>query len=192
MRIFNTENGFAPVGSGYLYAALAKDFTEDYSLDDMDDLGYIKDGESFKLTSTPIINKYKSANKGAVGTVVTGYDTSCETGIISFNPAYVAKYLTGGDVEQVTVGTKKGTRLYGNSDAQRPEVFLVFVGTDKTTGQEARIVMPKCVWTSDFELEFNAEDITALNYGFDCLDVTLSDGRQITHWTDWLGDDVTE
>ena len=45
---------------------------------------------------------------------------------------------------------------------------------------------------SDFELEFNAEDITALNYGFDCLDVTLSDGRQITHWTDWLGDDVTE
>lgn len=192
MRIFELENdSFAPVGSGYLYAMLAKDFTEDYNLDEMDDLGYIKDGESFKITSTPTMNKYKSANKGSVGSLVTGYDTSCETGIISFNPVYVSKYLTGTDIKNVTVGEKNGKRIYGNSDAQRPEVALVFVGADKS-GAEIRLVMPKCVWNSDFELEFNAEDITALNYGFDCHDVVLKDNSRVTYWLDILNAPVQE
>ena len=184
MRFFETVNGTVTVGSGNLYAMLAKDFTEDYSLTEMDDLGYIKEGESAKLTSEPEIGEINSANKGAVASYVKKYTNTFETGIISYNPETVAKYLTGADVEDITVGNKKGKRTYGNAHMQRPEIALVFVGEDEDTGKEVRIVMPKCVWTSSYELDFNTDDPVALNYGFKLLDVTLPNGKLGAYWKD--------
>lgn len=186
MKFFETENGSVAVGSGYLYATLAKDFTEEYSLETMDDLGYIKEGESAKLTSEPDIGEVNSANKGAVGSYVKKYTTTFETGIISYNPTTVAKYLTGSDIVDVTVGKKKGKRTFGNIDAQRPEIALVFVGVDESTGEETRLVMPKCVWTAVYELEFNTDDPVALNYSFKCLDTKLPNGKVGSFWRDDL------
>ena len=186
MKFFETENGSVSVGSGYIYAMLAKDFTENYDLKTMDDLGYIKEGESAKLTSEPDIGEVGSANKGDVGSYVKKYTTTFETGIISYNPVTVAKYLTGSDVTDITVGEKKGKRTYGNTKMQRPEIALVFVGTDEDTGEETRIVMPKCVWTAAYELEFNTDDPVALNYTFKCLDVTLPNGKLGSFWRDDL------
>lgn len=192
MKIFNTENGSVPVGSGYLYATLAKDFTENYDLETMDDLGYIKEGESAKLTSEPEMLEVGSANKGDVGSAVKKYVTTFETGIISYNPVTVAKYLTGSDVDDVTVGNKTGKRTYGNTNMQRPEIALVFVGTDEITGEEIRLVMPKCVWTAAYELDFNTDDPVALNYAFKCLDTMLPNGKRGAFWRDDLTGAVAE
>lgn len=172
------------VGSGNLYATLAKDFTENYDLETMDDIGYIKEGESAKLTVEPEIGEINSANKGSVATYVKKYTTTFETGVISYNTENVAKYLTGSTVDEVTVGDKTFKRTYGGADLQRPEIALVFVGKDKKSGKEVRIVMPKCVWTAAYELDFNTDEPIALNYAFKCLDVELPNGEIGSFWRD--------
>lgn len=179
MNITQTEKDSVLIGSGYLYALEAEDFTDDTDIDEMVEIGYIKENASFKRTSDA--TEINSANYGLVDMIGGKYATEFETGIISYNASNVARFLTGSDVDK-TVANK--TRTYFGENDKRPKVALVFVGTDEETGNEIRLKMPRCIWIGEYNLDFNNDDPVELNYHFRCLNVKMPNGKIGAAWLD--------
>ena len=179
-----TDDGKFAMGSGYLFAIEADNFArENFDIDEMVEIGYIQDSAKFKHTQE--VKEVNTANYGTVK-VLGGQATSTfETGIISYNVENVARFLTGNSVT-----TNNGKKItYGTTKYQRPEVALVFA-SDKSDA-DYFLVMPKCVWVGDYELDFNNDNPVAFNYNFRCLDVTMPNGEIGSYW-EITSDDTEE
>lgn len=177
MNYLNTEKDSVLIGSGYLYAIEAADFdATDIDTDDMVEIGYIKENAVFKRTHEAV--EINSANYGLVDIVGNKYTTEFETGIISYKAENVARFLTG---SKVVTGSNRKTTYFAEND-KIPAVALVFVGTDEDTGDEIMLVMPKCKWQGDYELDFNNDNPVELNYNFRCLNVTMPNGKVGAGW----------
>lgn len=172
MNYITTEKDSVLIGSGFLYAIEAANFdSTDIDITKMVEIGYIKEDATFRRSAeTQEIN---SANYGLVELVNSKYTTEFETGIISYKAENVARFLTGSMVK--TEGGKKIT-YFAESD-KTPSVALVFVGKDEDTGKDFMLVMPKCKWQGEYELDFNNDDPVELNYNFRCLNTTLPNGK---------------
>lgn len=179
MHIAQEEKDSVLIGSGYLYAIEAKDFTPDMDVSDMVEVGYIKENASFKRTSDAV--EINSANYGLVDVFNGKYTTEFETGVISYNANNVARFLTGSSV--VETDTTARRTYFGEKD-QRPKVALLFLGTDEDTGEEIRLVMPRCIWVGEYTLDFNNDDPIELNYHFKCLNVKMPNGKIGAAWLD--------
>ncbi len=177
MNYIDTEKDNAiMLGSGYFYALPAKEFvagTTEEDVSAMDEIGYIKESATFTRTHDSI--DVRSANYGIVESFAANYETTFETGIISYSASNVSKYLTGHDIVTNDDGTK--TTSYFCENNVVPNVALVFVGSDESTGKSIKIVMPKCKWTGDYQLDFNNDDPVELDYSFKCLNTTLPNGK---------------
>jgi len=182
MNYLSSDKDSVLMGSGFLYAMPYSDFTAGTDITDMTEIGYIK--ESAKFTRTHEATEINSANYGLIDIVGNKYNTEFETGIISYNPENVASFLTGSSV--VTSGTKQTTYFAENDKI--PAIALVFVGTEEHTGKNIKLVMPKCKWIGDYELDFNNDDPVELNYQFKCLNVTMPNGKV---GAAWLEEDTT-
>lgn len=182
MNILNPGKDSVLIGSGYLYAALATNFDmSDIDITKMTEIGYIQ--ESAKFTRTHESKDIETANYGVVDTYNGKYTTSFETGIISYNAQNIAQFLTGDDYVAGTAAQgKKTNKTYFIESAKTPAVALVFVGKDEDSGEEIKLIMPKCKWIGDYELNFNNENPVALNYNFNCFNVTLPNNKIGAAW----------
>ena len=174
MHIIETEKGYTPMGSGYLYAIEAKTFTEEMDVENMVEIGWLKD--SAKFTHSTEMKKISAANSdGAIAYVPGASTTEFDTSIISYNPENVRRFLLGGKGD-----TTEGYDTTYFSNYRRPEVALIFVGTDASNGKEVKLVMPRCVWVGTYELNFNNDDPIETNYHFECLRYKRSNGETCT------------
>ena len=170
MYIVDTEKGSINIGSGYLYAIEAKNFTEDMDVAEMAEIGWIKDEATFTHNTEMV--EISAANSDGVIAVIPGTTTTeFDTGIISYNPEHVRRFLLGN-----CGGVEGGVDVTNFGRFRRPEVALVFVGTDKDNGKEMQLVMPRCVWVGEYQLNFNNNDPIELNYHFKCLRYKKADG----------------
>lgn len=177
MNYLNTEKDSVLMGSGYLYAIEYADFdASNVDTSAMVEIGYIKENAVFKRTHESV--EINSANYGLVDTVNSRYTTTFDTGIISYKAENVSRFLTG---SKVVTSTNKKTTYFAEND-RIPAIALVFVGTDEETGNEIMLVMPKCKWQGDYELDFNNDNPVELNYGFRCLNVTMPNGKIGPAW----------
>lgn len=170
MHIVDTEKDKYIIGSGYLYAIEAKDFTEDMDVANMVEIGWIKENAVFTHDTEMV--EISAANSDGLIDVIPGKTTTeFDTGIISYNPENVRRFLLGdcGGVE----GDQDITHF---GRFRRPRVALVFVGTDES-GAELRLVMPRCVWVGKYELNFNNNDPIETNYHFKCLRYKRTNGK---------------
>ena len=181
MNIYTDSKGSEILGSGYLYAIEAKDFTVSATIDlsEMVEIGYIKD--SAKFTRKHETKTITSANYGDITTLNGKYETTFDTNIISYNAENVARFLTGDSVVNGTPTTSNGVTTttkttYFTESSQSPEVALVFVGRD-TSGNELSLAMPKCKWQGEYILDFNNDNPIETNYNFKCFNTTLSNGK---------------
>lgn len=186
MNYLNTEKDSVLMGSGYLYAVAAGSFdATDIDTTAMTEIGYIKD--SAKFTRTHDQKEINSANYGTVEILNGKYTTTFETGVISYNAANVANFLTGDSVVTATPATSgttttnKKTTYYGEG-SKSPAVALVFVGEDEDTGNSFMLVMPKCKWIGDYVLDFNNDNPVEMNYNFRCLNTTMPNGKIGAGW----------
>lgn len=180
MNYLNTEKDNVLMGSGYLYAMAAADFDPtDIDVSDMTEIGYIKESATFKRTHTG--TEINSANYGLVEVIANKYQTTFETGIISYNAQNVAQFMTGSSVVNVGETTK---RTYFAEGDKIPAVALVFVGKDEDTQKEIKLVMPKCKWQGEYTLDFNNDNPIELNYSFLCMNVTMPNGKVGAAWLD--------
>jgi hypothetical protein len=183
MEIMNHGNqGSILIGSGFLYAQSAATFDmANFNTDNMTEIGYIND--SAKFTRTHESKDIETANYGVVDTYNSKYTTSFETGVISYNAENIAQFLTGDDYVAGTAAQGKITnKTYFVESAKTPTVALVFVGTDEESGEQFKLVMPKCKWVGDYELDFNNDNPVALNYNFKCFNVTLPNNKTGAAW----------
>ena len=177
MNYLNTDKDSVLLGSGYLYAMPAASFDKmSIDIDDMTEIGYIKD--SAKFTRTHDSKEIESANYGVVDTVNGKYTTTFETGIISYNADNVANFLTG---DVVVNGNNTKTTYFGEG-SKSPAVALVFKGEDEDTGNSFMLVMPKCKWVGDYTLDVNNDNPVELNYNFTCLNTTMANGKIGAGW----------
>lgn len=177
MNYINTEKDSVLMGSGYLYAIESNKFdAENIDVSAMAEIGYISESATF--TRTHDAKEINSANYGPIELVNGNYTTTFDTGIISYKAENVSRFLTGSSV--VTAGNKK-TTYFAEGD-KIPSVALVFVGEDEDTGDSFKLVMPKCKWVGDYELEFNNDNPVELNYNFRCLNVTMPNGKVGAAW----------
>lgn len=184
MNYLATEKDSVLMGSGYLYAIAASEFdASDIDVSAMTEIGYIKENAVFRRSHSD--TEINSANYGLVDVVGNKYETSFETGIISYNAQNVSKFMTGSSV--VTAGNKK-TTYFAESD-KIPAVALVFVGKDEDTNKEIMLVMPKARWNGEYTLDFNNDNPIELNYSFRCMNVTMPNGKV---GAGWLVEDSTE
>lgn len=164
-----TEKDSVLIGSGFLYAIEADKFTPETTKEDMTEIGYIKDSATFKRSHES--KEITSANYGMIEIVNGVYTTEFATNIISYKAENVAKFLTG---SKVVVDEEKGTKTTYFAEADKiPAIALVFVGEDESF----ELVMPKCKWQGEYELDFNTDDPVELNYDFRCVNVTLPNGK---------------
>lgn len=172
---YQTDDGVFAKGSGYLFAIEAANFQRDnFDLDDMVEIGYIRESATFKHTQET--QEVTTANYGTIAVLGGNAESTFETGIITYNANNVAKFLTGNSI----VKSNGKNITYGSTKYQRPEVALVFV-SDKTD-PDYTLVMPKCVWIGDYELDFNNDNPIEFNYNFKCLDVTMPNGEIGSYW----------
>lgn len=177
MNYLNTEKDSVLMGSGYLYACEYADFdSSDIDVTGMTEIGYIKESATFKRTHSE--TEINSANYGLVEVIANKYQTTFETGVISYKAQNVAKFMTGSTVAES--GSKK-TTYFAESD-KIPAVSLVFVGNDEDTGNEIMLVMPKCKWQGEYTLDFNNDNPIELNYSFRCMNVTMPNGKVGAAW----------
>ena len=174
------DNQTVVLGSGRLYAALAKDISNVFDLTTADeaklvDLGYIEANAKLvaKAKSTPVT----SANAGTVANFKAPPDVSFDTGIISWNLQNVAKFLTGSDYVE-TNGVKKFT--YSAND-HSPVVFLRFVYADDAVGKVITIDMVKCQFAGDLAFDFNTKDSISFDYNFTLM--SRPNGAKNTFYT---------
>ena len=186
MTILNEDKDAVLIGSGYLYAVEAADFDiSDVDTDDMSEIGYIKDSATFKRTHES--KDIESANYGVVDTFNSKYTTTFDTGIISYNAANVAKFLTGDDFVAGTPSTANGITTttkttYFTEASKSPAVALVFVVEDEETGSEIKLIMPKCRWQGEYTLDFNNDNPIETNYSFKCFNTTLPNSKIGAAW----------
>lgn len=153
MNYINTEKDSVLMGSGYLYAIESNKFdTENIDVSAMAEIGYISESATF--TRTHDAKEINSANYGLIELVNGNYTTTFDTGIISYKA----------EADKI------------------PSVALVFVGEDEDTGNSFKLVMPKCKWVGDYELDFNNDNPVELNYNFRCLNVTMPNGKVGAAW----------
>ena len=187
MQFFNPieGKGRVPIGSGYLYATLASSFdVNDVDTDKMTEIGYIHTGVSFKRTHET--KTIESANYGTLNTYNTKYDTTFETGIISYNAQNIAQFLTGDDYVAGTAANGKITnKTYFIESAKIPEVALVFVGKDEDTNEEMKLILPRCKWQGDYTLDFNNDNPIEINYSFKVLNTTLPNNKYGAGWKEF-------
>ena len=188
MNYINTEKDSVLMGSGYLYAIEGADFDKnDVDVSDMVEIGYIKESATFRRSHEA--QEINSANYGLIELINSKYTTEFETGIISYNASNVARFLTGSNV--VTSQDEKTKTTYFAEADKIPSVALVFVGKDEDTGNEIMLVMPKCKWQGEYELDFNNDDPVELNYNFRCLNTTMPNGKVGAAWLVETQDGVT-
>lgn len=182
MQIFNPGKDSVLIGSGYLYAMLADSFDNtDVDTADMTEIGYIKDSAVFKRTHES--KDIETANYGVVDTYNHKYTTTFETGIISYNAANVAQFMTGDDYVAGTAANGKVTnKTYYIEGAKTPAIALVFVGKDEDTNEEFRLIMPKCKWQGEYTLDFNNDNPVEMNYSFKCFNTTLPNNKTGAAW----------
>lgn len=177
MNYINTEKDSVLMGSGYLYAIESKTFdAESFDVSEMVEIGYIKENAVFRRTHEA--KEINSANYGLIEFINGNYTTEFETGIISYKAENVARFLTGSTI----VNSDKKKITYFSENDKIPTIALVFVGKDEDTGEEIMLVMPKCKWCGDYELDFNNDDPIELNYNFRCLNVTMPNGKIGAAW----------
>ena len=177
MNYLNTEKDSVLLGSGYLYAVKAADFdAADIDVTKMTEIGYISDSARFNRTHES--RDIESANYGTVDTINGKYNTTFETGVISYSAENVAQFLTG---DSVVDGTNQKTTYFAET-SKSPAVALVFKGEDEDTGNGFMLVMPKCKWVGDYTLDFNNDNPVELNYNFKCLNVTMPNGKNGAGW----------
>ena len=174
-NILSTEKDTVMMGSGYLYAIEAAQFTANMDVADMVEIGYIQDGESATFTRTHEMQDINSANYGLVDSVVSRYTTEFDTSVISYKAENVSRFLTGSRV--VTNSDGKRKTLYYCEGDKIPNVALAFVTEDEDNGKKVTFYMPKCKWIGDYEVAFSQENPVALNYHFTCLNTTLPNGK---------------
>ncbi|WP_312729410.1 hypothetical protein [Enterococcus sp.] len=168
------------LGSGTLYAALAKDISNVFNLTAADeaklvDLGHIE--ANAKLLSKSKVNPVESANHGTVMTFKGPPDVSFSTGIITWNMENVAKFLTGSDYIE-TNGVKKFT--YSAND-NSPVVFLRFVYANDVVGKVITIDMVKCQFAGDLNFDFNLKSAISFDYNFRLM--SRPNGAKSTFYT---------
>lgn len=175
MNIIKADKDTVMLGSGYVYAVPAKQFTDNMEVSEMTEIGYIKEGESARFSRTHDSKEINSANYGLVALIGNNYVTEFNTSIISYKAENVAKFLTGSKVVTDAQNNKKTTYFAEND--RIPEVALAFVGKDSDTGEKFVLYMPKAVWTGEYALDFNNDDPVELDYAFRCLNKTLPNGE---------------
>lgn len=175
MNIINADKGEVMLGSGYVYAIKASDFTDNMAVSGMVELGYIREGQSVVFTRTHDSKEINSANYGLIALIGNNYQTTFNTKIISYNANNVAQFLTGSKV--VTDATEGTKTTYFAEEDKIPEVALAFVGKDVETGDKFTLYMPKAVWTGEYSLDFNNDNPVELDYAFRCLNTTLPNGK---------------
>ena len=182
MEILNPGKDSVLIGSGFLYAALATSFDmTDVDVTEMTEIGYIKDSATF--TRTHESKDIESANYGVVDTHNHKYTTTFETGIISYNAHNVAQFLTGDDYVAGTAANNKVTnKTYFIEGAKTPAIALVLVGKDENSGDEIKLIMPKCKWQGEYKLDFNNDNPVEINYSFKCFNVTLPNNKIGAAW----------
>lgn len=186
MNYLNTEKDSVLMGSGYLYAIEADKFNaEAIDVETMDEIGYIKENAVF--TRTHDAKEINSANYGLVDIVNGVYNTTFDTGVISYNAKNVSRFLTGDDVATPDPTTASGvkttkTTTYFAESSKTPAIALVFVGEDEETGNAIMLVMPKCKWQGTYTLDFNNDNPVELNYNFKCLNVTMPNNKVGAAW----------
>ena len=164
-----TEKDSVLIGSGFLYAIEADKFTPGMETSAMTEIGYIKDNATFKRSHES--KEITSANYGMVEIVNGTYTTEFATNIISYKAENVSKFLTG---SKVVVDNEKKTKTTYFAEADKiPAIARVFVGEDESF----KLIMPKCKWQGEYELDFNTDDPVELSYDFRCLNVTLPNGK---------------
>ena len=178
MQIFETDKKSVMLGSGYLYAIESSKYEDGKTkTNDMDEIGYILNDATF--TRSKDTKEVHTANYGTVVMFDNNHKAEFKTGIISYDPEMVSKYMTGSEIEK-----KDGTiRTYFSSDDQSPMVALVFAGKDKDSGREFNLVMPKCHFIGDYELKFDEDDPIELDFHFRCLDTEIN-GKNVHAWID--------
>lgn len=182
MQIFNPGKDSVLIGSGYLYAMLADSFDNtDVDTADMTEIGYIKDSAVFKRTHES--KDIETANYGVVESYNHKYTTTFETGIISYNAANVAQFMTGDEYVAGTAANGKVTnKTYYIEGAKTPAIALVFVGKDEDTNEEFKLIMPKCKWQGEYTLDFNNDNPVEMNYSFKCFNTTLPNNKTGAAW----------
>lgn len=179
MNYITTEKDSVLMGSGYLYACAASEFTPNaIDTSSMTEIGYIKDNAVFRRTHEA--QEITSANYGLVEMVNGNYTTEFDTGIISYKAENVSRFLTGSSVVADSEHHKK-TTYFAEGD-KIPSVALVFVGNDENSGNEFMLVMPKTKWIGEYELDFNNDDPVELDYHFKCMNVTMPNGKVGAAW----------
>lgn len=177
MEFRNTQYDRGLMGCGNLYAIEASKFNmEKPDVTQMVHLGFISEGATFTRTheSTPVM----SANLGQAWVHASAYSTVFDTNIFSYSASNISRFLTGAKC----VKTDTGCVTYFATTDTVPETALVFLGHDDDTNNEFMLVMPRCSWQGDYELDFNDDDPVALNYQFACLDVTMPNGKTGAAW----------
>ena len=182
MEILNPGKDSVLIGSGFLYAALATSFDmTDVDVSEMTEIGYIKDSATF--TRTHESKDIETANYGVVDTYNHKYTTTFETGIISYNAHNVPQFLTGDNYVAGTAANNKVTnKTYFIEGAKTPAIALVFVGKDEDSGEEIKLIMPKCKWQGEYKLDFNNDNPVETNYSFKCFNVTLPNSKIGAAW----------
>ena len=185
MEILNPGKDSVLIGSGFLYAALATSFDmTDVDVSEMTEIGYIKDSATF--TRTHESKDIETANYGVVDTYNHKYTTTFETGIISYNAHNVAQFLTGDNYVAGTAANNKVTnKTYFIEGAKTPAIALVFVGKDEDSGEEMKLILPRCKWQGEYNLDFNNDNPIEINYSFKVLNTTLSNNKFGAGWNEF-------
>ena len=169
------------VGSGYLYACLADDIANPFTITSeerakMEEIGYIESDATLRANATGV--DITTANYGKIGKLYSDKEVSFVTGILSWNLENVSKYLTGSDFEE----TESGTRFYYGVDDQAPKVCLIFEADDDHNGKKISLVMPRAQFQGELEMNFNAETPVSFNYAFDLMSVVRPDNHKAIYF----------
>ena len=175
---FDAQKGPVVIGSGYLYAIEAEDFSGVLGTDgktpdttQMVEIGYISGSGTFNTTSE--MKEIPSANYGTVVRYKYNQKTDFDTDIISYIPENVALFMTGSETEE----TEDGIITYFCEDDQSPDIALVFDYTDARTGKKGMKIMPKANWVGDLTLDFNNDNPVALDFHFSAVSTELPNGK---------------
>ena len=91
--------------------------------------------------------------------------------------------MTGDDYVAGTAANNKVTnKTYFIEGAKTPAIALVFVGKDEDSGEEIKLIMPKCKWQGEYKLDFNNDNPVEINYSFKCFNVTLPNNKIGAAW----------
>lgn len=180
MNIINADKGPILVGSGYVYACLASEFTDNMDVADMAELGYIQEGSPISLTRTHENKEINTENYGTVAITASNYKDEFTTTFVSYIVENIAKYLTG---QKLVIDAETGDyTLYFEDEDKPPFIALAIVFEDENAGKKLTVYLPKCVCTSDDKIEFNNTDPVALETTFQCMSVTLPTGKRGTRY----------